>query len=116
MEDVKVREMQIFDYKKKIAEAETKLKQQQNLYEAVRSDRNLYSKNLIEAQVRWISKIRGLVKCCGNSNMLALELPQSGAKAQKYRIKYELEWRTVYMLMSLILGFFFWVLCPQKGR
>ena len=51
MEDVKVREMQIFDYKKKIAEAETKLKQQQNLYEAVRSDRNLYSKNLIESQV-----------------------------------------------------------------
>ncbi|XP_063056102.1 cilia- and flagella-associated protein 58 [Engraulis encrasicolus] len=50
MEDIKVREMQIFEYKKKIAEAETKLKQQQNLYEAVRSDRNLYSKNLIEAQ------------------------------------------------------------------
>ena len=46
-----MREMQIFDYKKKIAEAETKLKQQQNLYEAVRSDRNLYSKNLIESQV-----------------------------------------------------------------
>ena len=51
MEDIKVREMQIFDYKKKIAESEIKLKQQQNLYEAVRSDRNLYSKNLIEAQV-----------------------------------------------------------------
>ncbi|XP_048360877.1 cilia- and flagella-associated protein 58 isoform X2 [Sphaerodactylus townsendi] len=50
MEDVKLREMQIFDYKKQIAESETKLKQQQNLYEAVRSDRNLYSKNLIEAQ------------------------------------------------------------------
>ncbi|XP_053245246.1 cilia- and flagella-associated protein 58 [Podarcis raffonei] len=50
MEDIKVREMQIFDYKKQIAESETKLKQQQNLYEAVRSDRNLYSKNLIEAQ------------------------------------------------------------------
>ena len=28
---------------------QAKLKQQQNLYEAVRSDRNLYSKNLIEA-------------------------------------------------------------------
>eukprot|EP01137_Pigoraptor_chileana_P008977 Opistho-2@56553 len=50
MEEVKIREMMIFDYKKKIAEAETKLKQQQNLYEAVRSDRNLYSKNLIESQ------------------------------------------------------------------
>ena len=45
-----MREMRIFDFKKKIAESETKLKQQQNLYEAVRSDRNLYSKNLIEAQ------------------------------------------------------------------
>ncbi len=54
MEDVKIKEMQIFDYKKKIAEAETKYKQQQNLYEAVRSDRNLYSKNLIERQVNTI--------------------------------------------------------------
>lgn len=52
MEGIKVREMQIFDYRKKIAESETKLKQQQNLYEAVRSDRNLYSKNLVEAQVK----------------------------------------------------------------
>lgn len=50
MEDIKIKEMQIFDYKK-IAEQETKYKQQQNLYEAVRSDRNLYSKNLIERQV-----------------------------------------------------------------
>jgi chromosome segregation ATPase len=50
LEEVKMKELQIFDLKKKITEAETKLKQQQNLYEAVRSDRNLYSKNLIEAQ------------------------------------------------------------------
>ena len=68
MEDVKVREMQIFDYKKKIAEAETKLKQQQNLYEAVRSDRNLYSKNLIESQVytscnKKISRCRDSATC-----------------------------------------------------
>lgn len=64
MEDIKVREMQIFDYRKKIAESETKLKQQQNLYEAVRSDRNLYSKNLVEAQVNvkafWFLPILGL--------------------------------------------------------
>lgn len=51
MEEVKKKEMKIFELKKKIAEAETKLKQQQNLYEAVRSDRNVYSKNLIESQV-----------------------------------------------------------------
>jgi predicted nucleic acid-binding Zn-ribbon protein len=35
---------------KKNIEAEGRLKQQQNLYEAVRSDRNLYSKNCVEAQ------------------------------------------------------------------
>lgn len=51
MEELKVREMEIFEYKKKIAEAETKLKQQQNLYEALRAERNNYSKNLLEAQV-----------------------------------------------------------------
>lgn len=50
LEEVKLREMAIIDLQKRIAEGETKLKQQQNLYEAVRADRNLYSKNLIEAQ------------------------------------------------------------------
>ena len=42
--------MTIVDLQKQIAEGESKLKQQQALYEAVRSDRNLYSKNLIESQ------------------------------------------------------------------
>lgn len=42
--------MSIVDLQKKILEGESKLKQQQNLYEAVRTDRNLYSKNLIESQ------------------------------------------------------------------
>merc|ERR1711934_1261029 len=49
-EEVKLRDLSIVNLRKKIHEAETRLKQQQNLYEAVRSDRNLYSKNLIEAQ------------------------------------------------------------------
>lgn len=51
IEDIKMKEMQIFEYKKRIAESETKLKQQQNLYEDVRTERNLFSKNLIEAKV-----------------------------------------------------------------
>ena len=50
MEVVKIKDMQIAELQKKIADGENKLKQQQQLYEAVRSDRNLYSKNLIEAQ------------------------------------------------------------------
>lgn len=51
MSDIEVREMEIFDWKKKVTEAECKLKQQENLLESVVSERNLYSKNLIETQV-----------------------------------------------------------------
>ncbi|XP_051750654.1 cilia- and flagella-associated protein 58 [Ctenopharyngodon idella] len=50
MEDIKLKEMQIYEYKKKIAEAETKLKHKQSVYEDVRTERDLFSKNLIEAK------------------------------------------------------------------
>ena len=50
VEDVKLKQNMISELKKETIENEGKLKQQQNLYEAVRADRNLYSKNLIEAQ------------------------------------------------------------------
>ncbi|CAG9312660.1 unnamed protein product [Blepharisma stoltei] len=49
LEEVKLCNSVIAELQKKNVEAEAKLKQQQNLYEAVRSDRNLYSKNLIES-------------------------------------------------------------------
>lgn len=49
-EQVLMKENIILDYKKKIIESEHKLHQQQSLYEQVRSDRNVYSKNLIETQ------------------------------------------------------------------
>ncbi|KGL90495.1 Coiled-coil domain-containing protein 147, partial [Charadrius vociferus] len=50
LKDIEIREMQICDYEKKIEESAIKLKQQQNRCEAVRTERNLYSKNLIEAK------------------------------------------------------------------
>eukprot|EP00948_MAST-09A_sp_MAST-9A-sp1_P003143 g3143.t1 len=50
LDSVKLKEMEITEMKKKIAEGEHKLKEQNALYEKVRSDKNLYSKNLIEAQ------------------------------------------------------------------
>lgn len=50
MEEVKKREVQLYQLKKKIMENESKLKQQHTLYEAVCSDRNLCSKNLVEAR------------------------------------------------------------------
>lgn len=50
LEQVKLKNNLITKLQKKNIEAEGRLKQQQNLYEAVRSDRNLYSKNCVEAQ------------------------------------------------------------------
>lgn len=49
-EALKIKELQVFDSRKKVSEMERKLKEQQSLYETVRSDRNNYSKNLVESQ------------------------------------------------------------------
>ncbi|XP_068187756.1 cilia- and flagella-associated protein 58 [Antennarius striatus] len=65
MSDVEVREMEIFDWRKKVTEAECKLKQQENLLESVVSERNLYSKNLIEAQED-ISEMKRKMKTMNN--------------------------------------------------
>lgn len=50
MEERKMQELEMFGYKKKIAEADTKLKQQENLYGEIRVERNNYSKSLLDAQ------------------------------------------------------------------
>ncbi|KAG7224645.1 hypothetical protein INR49_011398 [Caranx melampygus] len=60
-----MREMEIFDWRKKVTEAECKLKQQENLLESVVSERNLYSKNLIEAQEE-ITEIKRKIKTMNN--------------------------------------------------
>ena len=49
LEQVKLKNNLITKLQRKNIEAEQRLKQQQNLYEGVRSDRNLFSKNLLEA-------------------------------------------------------------------
>ncbi|KAJ3057197.1 hypothetical protein HK097_011202 [Rhizophlyctis rosea] len=49
LQDIKQKEIEIFEYKKRTMHADTKLKHQQNLYEAVQSDRNLHSKHLVES-------------------------------------------------------------------
>jgi hypothetical protein len=50
LEEVKLQDLQIKELNTKIAEEQTKLKHKQNLYDAIRSDRNLYSKQLLELQ------------------------------------------------------------------
>lgn len=49
-DDVKMADLTILDLQKKIAEADAKLKQQQNMYDTARTERNHYSKVLLEAQ------------------------------------------------------------------
>eukprot|EP01034_Spumella_vulgaris_P022335 gene22333-28455_t len=50
LEELKLQEMQVQELNKKITTDLTKLKQKQSLYESVRSDRNLYSKQLVDSQ------------------------------------------------------------------
>eukprot|EP00833_Pecoramyces_ruminatium_P017549 jgi/Orpsp1_1/1191581/evm.model.d7180000087160.1 len=47
---IKEKELKIYDYQKKVMQIERKLKRQQNLYDALQTDRNLHSKKLIEVQ------------------------------------------------------------------
>lgn len=50
LEELKLQELQVKELQTKIAEDTARLKQKQNLYEVVRSDRNLYSKQLVDLQ------------------------------------------------------------------
>lgn len=61
LEEVKLKNNLIAELQKKNVEAEANLKSMQNLYETVRCDRNLYSKNLIESQDK-IAELRRTFK------------------------------------------------------
>ena len=64
-EELKLREISISELNKRVNEWELKLKQQQQLYEAVRSDRNHYSKTLLESQDE-IAELRKKFKIMGH--------------------------------------------------
>jgi hypothetical protein len=50
METIKIKEMESAELQKSILEEKNKLKLQQNLYEQVRSDRNLFSKQQVQSE------------------------------------------------------------------
>ncbi len=50
IKELKAKEVQLYDYRKKMTDVERKLKHQQALYEAVQNDRNIYSKHLMDSQ------------------------------------------------------------------
>jgi len=61
MEGVKLQELQMAALQRKIEEGNAKLKQQQSLYDAVRADRNMYSKNLADANAE-MAEMRRMYK------------------------------------------------------
>lgn len=64
MKDLEIRQVQICDYEKEIQMQVIKLKQQQNLCETLRTERTMYSKNLIEAKVEgYIFFLRFSLSC-----------------------------------------------------
>lgn len=52
LDEVKLKEAVIFDYEKKISEADTKIHMQQKRFEALENDKITLEKVLLEAQVR----------------------------------------------------------------
>lgn len=50
MDEVKMKLLEISDYQKRLVEGEAKFRQQQSLFEDVRSERNAYKKSLTIAQ------------------------------------------------------------------
>jgi chromosome segregation ATPase len=64
LEEVKLCNSVIAELQKKNVDVEAKIKQQLSLYEAVRSDRNLYSKNLIEShdEIEELEKKKKIMK------------------------------------------------------
>lgn len=73
----------IHKLQRKNIEVENRLKQQQNLYEAVRTDRNLYSKNLLEAQEE-IQELRMQFKLMSQQiNQLKEEINQKDQAKQE---------------------------------
>lgn len=61
LEKIKLKDVHIMELQKKMMDWESKLKQQQQLYETVRTDRNHYSKQLIESQDE-IAEMRKKIK------------------------------------------------------
>ncbi len=65
VDDVKLRDVQITELEKRVSDWESKMRQQQTLYEQVRGERNTYSKQLMDSQDE-IAEMRKKFKLLGH--------------------------------------------------
>ncbi|NXJ30146.1 CFA58 protein, partial [Dicrurus megarhynchus] len=89
MKDLEIHQMQICDYEKEIQVQGIKLKQQQNLCETLRSERTLYSKNLIEAKDEIAEMKMKLKTATRQLDQLKEELKEKDAALEKAHVDHE---------------------------
>ena len=88
-EDIKLKDISIGELKKRVTEWEGKLKQQHQLYEAVRADRNHYSKGLLESQDE-IAELRKKFKIMGHQiEQLKEEISSKDSAIVKEHFEYQ---------------------------
>ncbi|NXE36635.1 CFA58 protein, partial [Ptilorrhoa leucosticta] len=89
MKDLEIHQMQICDYEKEIEGQGIKLKQQQNLCENLRTERTLYSKNLIEAKDEIAEMKMKLKTATRQLDQLKDELKEKDAALEKAHVEHE---------------------------
>ncbi|NXU46219.1 CFA58 protein, partial [Drymodes brunneopygia] len=89
MKDLEMSQMQICDYEKEIQVQMVKLKQQQNLCETLRSERTLYSKNLIEAKDEIAEMKMKLKNATRQVDQLKEEVKEKDAALEKALVEYQ---------------------------
>ncbi|NWV74523.1 CFA58 protein, partial [Dasyornis broadbenti] len=87
MKDLEIHQMQICDYEKEIQVQVFKLKQQQNLCETLRTERTLFSKNLIEAKDEIAEMKMKLRSSTRQVDQLKEELKEKDAALEKAHVE-----------------------------
>ncbi|NWS36331.1 CFA58 protein, partial [Polioptila caerulea] len=89
MKDLEIHQMQICDYEKEIQAQMIKLKQQQNLCDTLRTERTLYSKNLIEAKDEIAEMKMKLKNATRQLDQLKEELKEKDLALEKAHVEFQ---------------------------
>ncbi|KAL2302827.1 hypothetical protein Nmel_010278, partial [Mimus melanotis] len=89
MKDLEIHQMQICDYEKEIQMQVIKLKQQQNLCETLRTERTVYSKNLIEAKDEIAEMDMKLKTATRQLDQLKEELKEKDLALEKAHVEFQ---------------------------
>ncbi|NWT68504.1 CFA58 protein, partial [Prunella himalayana] len=89
MKDLEMHQIQICNYEKEIQMQVIKLKQQQNLCETLRSERTLYSKNLIEAKDEIAEMMMKLKTSTRQVDQLKEEIKEKETALEKVNVEFQ---------------------------